>query len=1631
MNVSYTSAQASAPFLPHLVDRWADSAAEDCAVISPDGTLSYAELRNLSNRMANYLTHEGVKKGARIGVSLPRHPDSVVAILGILKAGAVYVPIDPNLPAERRDFMAEDSGIKLCISESLLRRESARIRSFPSYNPGYIPDGDESAYVIYTSGSTGQPKGVEIAQSSIIDLVTQAEYTKLDSTTRFLHIFSLSSDVAGMEIWTPLIFGGQLVIPGPHLLSCSELQEALVKYEVTDAVFPASLFHRQAEEAPESFASLRSLMVGVEVLNPEHARNVLALSPGLRLVNGYGPTETTVYSTFHVMTAPGEVPSPVPIGRPTPHTIACVVDRNGDVVPQGSAGELCLGGPGLTKGYVNRPELNRERFLQDPLGSGSLLYRTGDLGRWNSDGDLEFLGRIDRQVKIRGYRVEPGEVEARILTHPHVAAVHVTAFEPTATAGEKALVAYCAAVPGSQIDDAELRVYTGEGLPGYMVPAEFVQLESLPLTVTGKVDPGALPLPVKSTSPGPLHSGIEGHLVEIWSRVIGTRDIGLDETFLSLGGDSLGAMHIVAEVFRRFNVKLPIAELIGGATIISMARRVRDPQLPATVSSAPALRREVSQRPAPASYGQHGLWFHDQLHPGSPLYNEVIALRLSGDVAPDALERALTALIRRHEALRTSLVMQKGVLRQIIEDPGFVKLVRIDLPEAAQGTENALEATVRDFVRQPFVLEGGPHLRAALIRVAEKNHVLIISTHHSSMDGWSADVIFDEITQIYTGILESGDEPSLTFPETQYSDFAVWQHELISAGHLRAEVAYWKARLEGLSPYLEIPTDRKRRRDDFSGEGALFRSCLSAEQVNRLDILAKRTGVTRFTALMAALHMVLSHYCGTQDVVVGTAVSGRDEPSVARTVGYFVNMLPIRSEITNTRTFRDLLLRTQQTVSDAYSHQRLPFSMIAEEMGVDSRESTPFVQVCLVPEDVYRHEFSLGETKASFEYFDLKISKFDLTVSLIPHPDGSLGLNAEYRTDLFDQERIEKFLADLLQIIDSAISAPDAPLDGLESCGSGTSFSDVAGMSMTSHGPCTVNEMVDRWVSETPDAVAITCAGESLTYRQFAERSNQLSNYLAEIGVEPGSRVAVSLPRGIDALISFFAVLKNGAAYVPVDPSYPSKRRAYITQNADVIIDITPELLEQNADFIASFPVTPLSVSLRSEDIAHVIYTSGSTGRPKGVEVTHGNVVDLVRGAGYAELTPDSRNLHGASISFDLATFEIWATLGTGASLVVATQSGMTAAQIAELVAEQGLTHAHLPTALFHSRVQEDPRCLAGLHTVMVGGEALSAETAKVALEANPGLRLVHCYGPAEGTVHTTYHVLTESEQVTSPVPIGIPTPNTRIRIVSPEFETVPVGTVGELCIAGPGVAAGYLGLPVTTAERFIYDTQQAGVRYYRTGDMACLNADSTLTFHGRVDSQVKIHGYRVELEEIEAALRSHPSLVEVKVIRREDEPGRPYLAAYYTSRPGVDVDPGHLTAIAAQKLPSYMTPRVHTRLSEFPMTVNGKIDVPALPKPLLEATASRELSCEPQIVQVISGIWREVLSVDVIGIDEPFFDIGGASIQVAQIHHATVSCFPLPEIRIVDLFAHPTIRSYSEHIERLLAEKAASPEIV
>ncbi|MFI1288116.1 amino acid adenylation domain-containing protein [Streptomyces sp. NPDC020792] len=1610
------------------------AATPDSVAISFDGTeLGYARLDAESNRLAHLLVGRGVGPEDVVAVALPRTPRSVVALLAVLKAGAVYLPVDPAYPAERIAFMLADAGPAVLLTEGpaaaglpgsdvpRVLLDDAGVRAELAALPDTAPDTGRTAspanaaYMIYTSGSTGTPKGVVVPHEGIGGFGAIREQFGLDASSRMLQFASSSFDAAIWEVLAPLLVGGVLVMaPAEDLAVGEPLAALLARERVTHANIPPAAL---AVLPPGALPDGMNVIVAGEASSPDL---IARWADGRRLLNAYGPTEATVCATVSAPLTAGVNP---PIGRPLWNVRVLVLDEALQPVPVGTPGEAYLAGAGLARGYAGRAGLTAERFTADPYGpAGSRMYRTGDLVRRLPDGDLEFVGRADDQVKVRGFRIEPGEIESLLAAHADVAQAAVLAREDEP--GERRLVAYVVAREGRTTPSAAaLREHVAARLPEYMVPSAFVLLPALPLTPNGKIDRRALPAPESTGRSGGRapRDATEAGLRQIFAEVLGDEDVDVEANFFELGGHSLQATKLVSRIRSEFAAELPLRDFFENPTVAGLA---------VLVGGAGEARRTVvpRQRPehVPLSFAQRRLWFLNRLEGPSPTYNIPLSMRLTGSLDVEALQAAIGDVVARHESLRTTFPETGGTPRQEILDPEAAT-PRLRIADVAP---DELDAAVAGAVGHGFDLAAELPVRVHLFSVGRRDHVLVFLVHHICCDGWSLGPLLRDLSDAYRA-RTAGRAPQWTPLAVQYADYALWQRDVLGSeddqdSRLAAELGYWREQLAGMPEELALPTDLPRPARP-SHQGGLVRLRFEPSAHRALVDLAKTAGASPFMVVQAALAALFDRIGAGSDIPLGTTVAGRTDDALDELVGFFVNTLVLRTDTSGDPTFRALLERVRRTDVAAFENQNVPFERLVEVLGPSrSMSRHPLLQVMLNLLNTPPAELSLGDDLTIAQQpHGLRVAKFDLafnlaeTVDADGQPDGIVGV-VEYSTDLFTEGTVQSLADRLVALLERLLAEPDRPIGEHDLLTAGERELLLGAWRGTEPGvPAgTLAELFEAQAARTPRATALWCEGERTSYAELNQRANRLAHELIARGVAPGRIVAVAVPRSPQQVTAFLAVAKAGAVHLPVDPEYPAERVAFM------LADAAPAALlatEASRGLLPSAPAVPTwvldepgfaaSVAARPatdppkagtvNSPAYVVYTSGSTGRPKGVLVGHTGLASFVHS--HAErlgLDGGSRVLQVVSTNFDVSVGDLAMALLSGATLALpGADRELIGEGLADAVEAAEATHVMLPAPLLGTLPERD---LPSLRCVVSGGEALSPG---LLARWSAGRTVVNAYGPTETTIAATLSGPLSGD--TTP-PIGRPVAGTRVAVLDERLRPVPVGVAGELCVSGPGVALGYLGRSALTAERFVADPfGPPGTRMYRTGDLARWNRDGELEFVGRSDQQVKIRGFRVEPGEIETALLARPGLAQAAVVVREDRPGLRQLVAYVV--PEVGAEPPEQAVLrkdVAAALPDYMVPAAFVVLDALPLTVNGKLDRAALPAPEF-GTDEPGRGPATEREAALCRIFAELLGRETVGADDGFFDLGGDSIVSIQlVSRARAAGI---ELTVADVFEHRT----------------------
>ncbi|MFB7613702.1 non-ribosomal peptide synthase/polyketide synthase, partial [Kitasatospora sp. NPDC056181] len=1581
---------------------------EAVALDSADAKLTYRQLNARANRFAHSLIARGVGPEQLVALALPRSAEFVVAVLGVLKAGAAYLPVDPAYPQSRIAFMLEDARPSVVVDDPAAVAGAAAAPEWPQTDPVVAVDARNAAYVIYTSGSTGQPKGVVVSHAGVPAMVAaQVDRLGIDAGSRVLQFSSPSFDVSLWDVLGALSTGATLV-----LAPAAEPVAALTGpgLALTHATVPPSVLAALTPDAVD----VPTLAVAGEACPPEL---VTRWAPGRRMINAYGPTETTVVATISELLTPGSgVP---PIGRVVAGLRGYVLDERLGLVAPGVTGELYLAGPGLARGYLNRPGLSAARFVACPFGpAGARMYRTGDLVRRRPDNQLEYVGRADDQVKVRGFRIELGEIETALAEHPQVGQVAVTARKDRAQ--DTRLVAYLVPAAGAEPRPEELRAHLRERLPDYMVPAAFVSLDALPLNTNGKLDRRALPEPeftVSSAARAPRTSQ-EQVLAGLFAEVLGLPQVGVDDDFFDLGGHSLLATRLVARVRATLGRELALHTLFRTPTVAGLAAGLGG-------AGRARLALERAERPelVPLSSAQRRLWFLHQLEGAGPIYNIPLAWRLTGPLDPAALAEALGDVVDRHETLRTVFPAVDGVPYQKVLAAGEV---RPELP-VTPVDEAELPALLAGAAARGFDLAAEPPLRAEVFELSADEHVLLLVVHHIAGDGWSLGPLAADLATAYAA-RRRREEPQWAPLPVQYADYTLWHDRLLGdvadpASLSARQSAYWTERLAGLPEQIRLPADRPRPATT-SYRGGHLTVDLDPELHGALVALGRERGASVYMVLQAALAALLDKLGAGTDIPVGSLIAGRTDQAVDDLVGFFVNTLVFRTDTSGDPSFAELLVRVRDGALGAYAHQDLPFEHLVEALNPSrSLARQPLFQVLLALQNVPRTEFALTGLSAEILPVRTPTAMFDLGFHLLERggtggPAGGIVGRVEYSTDLFDHATVEALVARWLRLLAAVVSEPDRPLSRIDVLTAEERHELLVARNDTARPApvTTLPALFEAQVRATPEAEAVVFeAGEPmprvLTYRELNRRANRLAHALIARGVGPEQVVALRLPRSAELVVAVLAVLKTGAAYLPIDPDYPAARIAYMLEDARpaVVLDDLAAVEPSGGQ-----PEHDPAVAVDARHPAYVIYTSGSTGRPKAVVMPAAGLLNLLEWHHEAVGgEPGTRTAQFTAISFDVSVQEVLSALLYGKTLVVPTEEQRRSAElfahwldrnrVAELFAPNLVVEALAEAA------EEAGLELPSLRLVAQAGEAMRLGGAvRRFQERRPGRVLHNHYGPAETHVITAYPLPADPADCPLPVPIGRPIANCRAYVLDAALRPVAPGVLGELYLAGSGLARGYLNRPGLTAGRFVADPYgPAGARMYRTGDLVRWRADGELEFAGRVDHQVKVRGFRIEPGEIEAELTAHPGLAQAAVLAREDRPGETRIVAYAVPSAQSPATAAELSAHLRDRLPDYMVPSAFVLLDALPLTPNGKLDRAALPAPEPTVTTSGREPRTPQ-EQILCELFAEVLGLARAGVEDDFFDLGGHSLLATRLVSRVRATLGV-ELELRDLFRTPT----------------------
>jgi amino acid adenylation domain-containing protein len=1659
-------------------------AAEFGPQVAIDGAgrrVTYATLEAESNRLANFLLAGGVGKATMVGLLSDDPRWIITGILGVLKAGAVFVPLDPSFPDGRLRVMSEQVKPHWYVTETRHLEKLARLRgetnetaqvvcfdqtgtteftglqvmtSYDAYqqtsSPGLPSDPDAPCSIYFTSGSTGKPKAI-LGRLKGIDHFMRWEIEAVGAGpgTRVSQLASPSFDGFLKDAFVPLCSGGVVCIPESRdvVLDARRLAEWLDRERVEVLHCVPSVFRALLNEKPagDSFQAMKYVVLTGEPLYSVDVKHWMELvGERIKLLNIYGTTETTLSKLAYEVKADDVERPSIPVGKPIKGSAVMIMDAAGKPCRQETVGEIYIRTPYRSFGYYGDEELTKRVFIQNPFSKdpNDLIHKTGDYGRLLEDGNLEHLGRRDQQVQIRGVRVELGEIEN--LLRAHAAVTDVAVIDRDDAEGNKFLVAYLTlrnGTPGEQ-----LREYLSERLPQTMLPSAFVKLDQMPRTLNGKIDRKALPalevIEAESDAGDEPLTPVEEIVTNIWCEVLRLPTVSRKRNFFSLGGHSLLATQVIHRIRDTFKVELPVRTIFESPTVTQLAQLVEARLHEGDQVLPPHIEPVSREGKLPPSFAQQRLWFQEKLAHGTAAFHIDLGMRLTGAMNLAALEQTLDEISRRHENLRTSFPVIDGEVVQVVQPPARLSVPTIDVEHLSVAEREEIDAKIAAMVlERSFDLETGPLFRIAFVRHSGQEYSLLCALHHIISDGWSRGILTKEVSVLYQAFSQGEPSPLPPLP-VQYADFAVWQRQQLQGETLERELDFWRQQLAGAPPLLDLPTDYPRPPVQTYRGGA-ERFSLSPELSQRLKVVSQQRGTTMFMLLLAAFQTFLYRYTNQEDIVVGTTVANREALELEPLIGFFVNMLALRADCSGNPSFVELLDQVRETTLRAYAHQGAPFEKLIEELQPKrSAAYLPIQAMFTLQNQPTLTELTLPGLKASVPPKEFKTSQCDLKVDMHEVADG-FGGALEYNLDLFDRATAVRMVEHFENLLAAIVADPETRLSDLPMLSEEQTRALVASTGTKALPNACIHQLFEAQVAATPDATAAVFRDEHLSYRELDRRANQLARYLRAEGVQTGDLIAVCLEHSIDELVGLLGVLKAGAAYVPVDPEHPEQRIAFVLDDANVTAVLTQQdfalelamlgrrIICMDLDWsnISQQTGAGADVELSPDNLAYIIYTSGSTGEPKGACISHRSLVNYISWARDVYLQNESLNFAlYSSLAFDLTVTSIYVPLITGNTVAIFRREANDAL-LEEIVGDDRvglckLTPSHL--ALLKDRDNRQ----STVKRFILGGEALTTQlTRQIHQSFGRQVEIFNEYGPTEATVGCMIYRYDAVRDTRSNVPIGRPAANVNLYVLDKWLQPVPANVAGELFISGPGLAQSYLNRASLTAERFIPNPFAAGERMYRTGDLCRRLPSGDLEYVGRQDEQVKFRGFRVELNEVRCALMKHPHVTDCVVLIRKDKNANDVMVAYYVS--DQELDAGQMHDFLSEMLIGETIPNFFMHLSELPLTLNGKVDTDALPS-LEETKQNLHRTYDPPETpqeESLVDIWAEVLSLERVGVNEDFFELGGHSLLAVQIIHRINQTFQI-DLPMRAIFDQPTIARLALTIEEALIEKLeAIPE--
>ncbi|WP_306352306.1 non-ribosomal peptide synthetase [Flavobacterium sp. '19STA2R22 D10 B1'] len=1554
-----------------LFEKQVEKTPDAIAIICDNRSITYRMVDERANQIANYLKDDhGILAGDLVAVKLERTEKLIIALIAVLKVGAAYVPVDVNYPEERIAYIEKDSNSKLVIDEVVLSSFESISESYSKLKERIEINSFSLAYIIYTSGTTGNPKGVMITHANAVALIYWAQ-SEFDSS-KFDIVFAGTShcfDLSVYEMFYTLSIGKKIKV----LSSGLDISDALPYYSnILLNTVPSTA--RKLLEEGHDLKNVTLINLAGEAFPVDIATKLQQTNIEVR--NLYGPSEDTTYSTCYKISDKLYETS-IPIGKPIDNTQAYILDESLALVPIGVTGKLYLSGLGITEGYLHKPELTAEKFIDNPYKKGELMYDTGDLSRWMLDGNIAFLGRKDHQVKLRGYRIELGEIEAAIQSFSEV--VQQVVVVVRRHMNEEVLAAFF--VTATIIDKALMREFLLSKLPSYMVPGFFVEMDQIPLTPNGKVNIKALPelselSVIKESYVGPRNH-TEISLVAIWEEILGVEKIGIKDHFFELGGHSLMISQLINKVHKTMGKRIPFKIFYTNPTIESLCNSLKNEEFV-------AIKKAPEMQSYPVTPSQHRLWLLSQMEGGNQAYQITTSLMLKGNLCTENFKEAFDHIINRHEVFRTFFEHDTdGILKQnIISKEVFDYRLSLKDLSKEEFPQDAARHYINSVCKSGLDIKKGQLFKANLLKITEDEHVFFMTLHHIISDGWSLEILNSEVIDAYQQKEKKGDI-ILQELSIQFKDYAVWLSDAMDSSQKQVEEEYWLSVFSDTLPILELPNYQSRPLvKTYTGD--IIQYNFPKQLIKKLKNISQEHQATLFMTLMSTVKMLLSRYSNQNDIIVGTPIAGRAHPDLETQVGLYLNTLAIRSQLNNEDDFSTILANEKQQLLAAYAHQEYPFDQLIEKLNItrDTSRSPLFDVMVVLQNQQQLTTFQNNDSLSGFSVSDFEISRkvaqFDLSFTFVEHD--TLSLLLSYNTDLYTASFVENIIKHLEKIFEQIINAPETKLEEIDFITLEEKqqiFSKFNATTIDYPLEKTVVTIFNEQVEKSPENIAIVFNEKSWTYADLNLEANNLASYLIEsYQLSEGKLVAVHLERSAQLVISLLAILKTGAAYVPIDTNYPEERISYIIEDAKVCLTIDQDFITQYYSIEKKSKAIP-GLNIKSSDLAYVIYTSGSTGKPKGVMITHKSLTNLCfwHQDAYG-VTQESKGTLFSGIGFDASVWEIYPYLTAGASLypIQLDAIRLDLQQLVSFLRIQEITHAYLPSRICQDFIIQG---ITNLNTtILTGGEAL-------VYPKKSDLQIYNNYGPTENTVVTTYYDC--KYQTKEQVPIGKPISNTQVYILSENLVLTPIGVIGELCISGDGLALGYLNRPDLTAEKFVENPYVSGKKLYRTGDLARWLPDGNIEFIERKDTQIKIRGHRIELGEIEYTIAQYTAEIVQVVVNVQEINNEKELVVYYVSN--TSINPNELRAYIGTQLPSYMIPNYYIKLEQIPLTSNGKVAKEQLPEITEKELVKKEfIAPTNEVESKVVEIWKEILAKETIGITDNFFELGGHSLLLSKL---------------------------------------------